>query len=190
MNPGYLERKNISKKQIPGNRNQLCYRRHDACRSLETQFKDQQHCCMTALPSPWLARVQIEKTVKLKEWIQISSLILLSTHKKNPQNNNNPPTHTHNNKKKTHIFVSVAKWADSWHSHPDLFIWVEWQIKELDVLCSRAQCQEEAERNETLKYLYCKLNLPGSPRMLEVKPWLTSDSLNGKSNIYGKVFIP
>lgn len=47
---------------------QSCQRRHAVCGSLETQSKEQQHHVVTALPSPWLATVQVEKTVNLKEW--------------------------------------------------------------------------------------------------------------------------
>lgn len=121
--------------------------------------------------------------------MDVNSLTVLHTHKKT-QTPPAPPKKTKPNNKKTPIFLFLLQNELTLNSHPILPIWLERQNSRINVLCTCAQCQEEAERNKTLKYLYCKLNLPGSCRMLKIKPWLTSDFLNGKRNIYGTVFIP
>lgn len=130
-NLGYLEWKNVSEKQIPGNSNQLCQRRHAVCGSLETQSKEQ-HYAMTALPSPWLATVQVENTVKLKEWNANSIFNFIAypekkrKKKKTPQNN---IQQQRQQKRRTHIFISAEKLAHSWHFHTILFTWLATKFK-------------------------------------------------------------
>lgn len=66
---------------------------------------------MTALASPWLAPVQAEKTVNLKEWNE--NYIFITYPEK--QTNSNHYTTATTIKKRTHILISAEKLAHSWH---------------------------------------------------------------------------